>query len=97
MPSAVIAKADRVLELIFDGIAHPAPPAAVPCADGALQLEWWLTDTRFQLSVEADGGLEGWALDRESGHEASAFNAKAIELLRKWASRLTADKLAFPA
>jgi len=97
MSERAIAKADSILSLVFDGITHPAPPAAVPCADGALQLEWWLTDTRFELSIEADGCLEGWALDRESKHEVSASDGKAVELLRKWAKRLTADKLAATA
>lgn len=88
-----IAKAKRILELAFDGVAHPAPPATVPCGDGTIQLEWWLIDTRFELSIDADGRLESWGLDRESDHEASAVGTMAIELLMKWASRLTADKL----
>lgn len=94
VPHDVLAKADRLLTLAFNGVSHPAPPATVPCADGTLQLEWWLVDTRFELSIEADGAMEGWGLDRESGHEASATGTKAFELLRKWSARLTADKLA---
>ena len=91
--SETIAKADHILSLAFSGIAYPAPPATVPCGDGTLQLEWWLIGTRFTFSIEANGSFESWGLDRNSKHEASEVSIKAIELLRKWASRLTADKL----
>lgn len=86
-------KADRVLEIAFNGVPFPAPPSAAPCADGSLLLDWWLVDTRFELMIEPNGALEAWALDRGTGHEASADGPAAIDLLRKWAGRLTADKL----
>jgi hypothetical protein len=92
--ATALAKADRILGFAFEGIAFAAPPVAVPCADGSLQLEWWLTDTRFELSIESNGEMESWALDRSSGQEASAVGTAAIELLSRWSGRLTADKLA---
>lgn len=88
-----LAKADRILGLAFDGVVFAAPPAAVPCGDGSVQLEWWLTDTRFELLIEPDGHLEGWAQDRKTGHEVEAEGSAAIQLLSKWSRRLTADKL----
>ena len=93
----ILSRASRILDIVFSDVAHHAAPAAVPCADGSLQLEWWLVDTRFELAIEPNGAIEGWALDRMTGREVSAEDAAAIELLAKWASRLTADKLVLQA
>lgn len=96
IPGGVLAKANRVLDLAFSGGTHPAPPTAVPCGDGSIQLEWWLLDTRFEFTIETNGEMEAWALDRDNGHEFSAEGSDAIELLSKWSGRLTADKLVRP-
>lgn len=88
-----LARGGRLLALAFENLAHPAPPAAVPCADGSLQLEWWLTDTRFELSIEADGATYAWAQNRLTGEETEAEGKDATNLFFRWARRLTADKL----
>lgn len=88
-----LAKALRLLDVAFASVKYPAPPVAVPCADGSVQLEWWLTDTRFELSISPDGDLEAWACDRLHAHEIEGDGSLAVELLAKWAPRLTADKL----
>ncbi len=88
-----LARGGRLLALAFENFAHPAPPAAVPCADGSLQLEWWLTDTRFELSIEADGSTYAWAQNRLTGEEIEAEGKDATNLFFRWARRLTADKL----
>ncbi len=88
-----LARGGRLLALAFENLAHPAPPAAVPCADGSLQLEWWLTDTRFELSIEANGATYAWAQNRLTGEETEAEGKDATNLLFGWARRLTADKL----
>lgn len=93
----LLALATSILDLAFKGRRFPAPPSAAPAGDGSIQLEWWLVDTRFEMTIEADGDLEAWALDRSSGHEFEASGTEAIELLTKWSARLTADKLALPA
>jgi hypothetical protein len=90
---ALLSKAERILDLVFEGKRFPAPPTAVPCGDGSIQLEWWLVDTRFELMIEPDGKMESWALDRLSDHSVEASGPAAVELLSKWAARLTADKL----
>lgn len=89
----LLARAERILELAFEGRRFPAPPAAVPAGDGSVQLEWRLIDTRFEFVIETNGEMEAWAQDRTSGHEWSALGSAAIELLSKWSARLTADKL----
>lgn len=90
-------KALVLLDAAFTGVRYPAPPAVVPCGDGSLQLEWWLTDTRFEVSISSDGDLEAWGCDRVVNHEVEAFGSASVELLSKWASRLTADKLSTDA
>lgn len=88
-----LARARRILDLAFERARFPAVPAAVPSGDGAVHLEWWLFDARFEFIIEADGSLEAWGLDRTTDHEVAASSTDAIELLAKWSSRLTADKL----
>ena len=91
--SEALARAGRLLGLAFENFAHPAPPSAVPCADGSLQLEWWLTDTRFELSIDIDGSTCAWAQNRRTGEEIEAEGTDATNLFFQWARRLTADKL----
>lgn len=90
--SNALARGGRLLELAFENLAHPAPPSAVPCADGSLQLEWWLTDTRFELSIAADGFTYAWAENRLTGDQTEAEGKDATNLLFQWARRLTANK-----
>ena len=88
-----LTRAGHVLTFAFDGVPFPAPPRAVPCADGSLQLEWWLTDTCFEIYVACDGSMTAWAEDRVTGQELEREGSEAINLLLQWARRLTADKL----
>jgi hypothetical protein len=89
-----IAKADRLLDLAFNDVPFPAPPSAVPCADGSLQLEWWLSDLRVELAIEDAGEVELWVQNRSTGREYTALGAEALTLLLRWSKQLTADKLA---
>lgn len=95
--SALVARADRILDVAFDGVAYPAPPSAVPVADGTLQLEWWLSDTRVELALDHNGDVDIWVQARDTGAEFAAEGADALSLLLKWSRRLTAEKLVTPA
>lgn len=86
------ALAMRLLDIAFESVRHPAVPAFVPSGDGALQLEWRLSDTRFELDIEADGELTAWALDRRTGQEHEQIGDAAKEMFFAWATTLTADK-----
>ncbi len=92
-----VALADRLLEVAFNDVRFAAPPNAVPCSDGAVQLEWWLTDVRLEVVVEASGVSEVWGLMRDTGLEFEATGAQGVEIFLGWAKRLTADKLVSPA
>lgn len=90
---AAITLASRLIDVVFKDIDHPAPPSAVPFADGSLQLEWRLVDLRAEFAIASDLTVSFWALDRTNAHEVEAEDQAAKELFLKWAHRMTADKL----
>lgn len=89
----VLARAGKLLTLAFQDIPYPAPPAAVPCADGSVQLEWWLVDSKFELTIKTDGSTEAWGHILSTNEECEAMGKDATNLFLQWARRLTADRL----
>jgi len=83
-------RAERTLESALRGCRDPVAPFVVPSSDGSIQFEWRAESTRFEFYFDAGGGMSAWAQNRESGYEVEADGVDAIELLRRWSSRLRA-------
>ena len=82
-----LARAKRLVEFASSLPGKNGPPAIVPCADGSIQIEWHLPDSRFEMYLETDGSASAWWHDRASDKETEAENSLAEVLLGRWAVR----------
>jgi len=82
-----ISNARHVIALVREIAPFEKDPAIVPCADGSLQIEWHLVDSRFEMYFENDGSVGAWWDDRSTGREFEAEGTEAHTLIGHWAVR----------
>lgn len=84
---AIIGEVKSAIDYVRGLAPFGHDPAIVPCADGSLQLEWYLPDGQFEMYFETDGSVGAWWHDNSSSEEFENEGEAAFDLLAHWAVR----------